>query len=52
MLLSENGELNLEDFSTLINSVPATMQIDLKTSNVPENVIRLDLNYGTTDLKN
>jgi DNA-binding protein Fis len=27
------------------------MQIDLKTSNVPENVIRLDLNYGTTDLK-
>ena len=51
VLLSENGELNLEDFSTLINSVPATMQIDLKTSNVPENVIRLDLNYGTTDLK-
>jgi len=44
VLLSENGELNLEDFSTLINSVPATMQIDLKTSNVPENVIRLDLN--------
>lgn len=28
VLLSENGELNLEDFSTLINSVPATMQID------------------------
>lgn len=51
VLLSENGELNLEDFSTLINSVPATMQIDLKTNNVPENVIRLDLNYGTTDLK-
>lgn len=51
VLLSENGELKLEDFSTLINSVPATMQIDLKTNNVPENVIRLDLNYGTTDLK-
>ena len=51
VLLSENGELNLDDFSTLINSVPATLQIDSKTDSVPENVIRLDLNYGTTDLK-
>jgi two-component system response regulator AtoC len=50
VLLSENGELNLNDFSTLINSVPATMQIN-DSIDIPTNVIRLDLNYGTTDLK-
>jgi len=51
VLLSENGELNLGDFSNLINSVPATIQTGIGNSDVPENVIRLDLNYGTTDLK-
>lgn len=51
ILLSENGELNLDDFSTLINSVPATLQLNSNIDEMPENVIRLDLNYGTTDLK-
>jgi two-component system response regulator AtoC len=51
ILLSENGELNLDDFSTLINSVPATLQLNSNLDEMPENVIRLDLNYGTTDLK-
>ena len=51
VLLSENGELNLSDFSSLINSVPATIQSNNNDDMLPENVIRLDLNYGTTDLK-
>lgn len=51
VLLSDNGELNLNDFSSLINSVPAAIQSNLNSDTVPENVIRLDLNYGTTDLK-
>ena len=51
VLLSEDGELNLGDFSNLINSVPATIQSNFDNSNIPDNVIRLDLNYGTTDLK-
>lgn len=50
VLLSENGELNLGDFSNLIKTVPATFS-STAGSEVPENVIRLDLNYGTTDLK-
>lgn len=51
VLLSENGELNLNDFSNLINSVPAIMELNPNNDTLPENVIRLDLNYGTTDLK-
>ena len=51
VLLSENGELKLSDFSSLINSVPATIQSNNNDDMLPKNVIRLDLNYGTTDLK-
>lgn len=51
VLLSENGELNLSDFSSLIDSVPAIIQSDSHDEKIPENVIRLNLNYGTTDMK-
>ena len=51
VLLSENGELALSDFSNLINSVPAVMQLNSSDGEIPENVIRMDINYGTTDLK-
>jgi two-component system response regulator AtoC len=51
ILLSETGELNLKDFSALINTVPVnTIQYDSQ-SEIPNNIIRMDLNYGTTDLK-
>ena len=51
VLLSENNELNLSDFSHLITSVPAIINLNSNNEKLPENVIRLDLNYGTTDLK-
>jgi two-component system, NtrC family, response regulator AtoC len=51
VLLSDNGELNLGDFANLINAVPATIESNFNNNEIPENVIRLDLNYGTTDLK-
>ena len=51
VLLTETGELNLKDFASLINSVPVNaIQYD-NTAEVPNNIIRMDLNYGTTDLK-
>ena len=51
VLLTETGELNLKDFASLINSVPINaIQYD-STAEVPNNIIRMDLNYGTTDLK-
>lgn len=51
VLLSDNGELKLEDFSGLINSVPISSQNSYSDIELPQNIIRLDLNYGTTDLK-
>lgn len=51
VLLSENGELTLNDFSNLINSVPAVVHLNSSDNDIPDNVIRMDLNYGTTDLK-
>lgn len=51
ILLTEDGELNLKDFSILINSVPVNATGYENEQEVPNSVIRMDLNYGTTDLK-
>ncbi len=51
ILLTEDGELNLKDFSILINSVPVNATGYENGQEVPNSVIRMDLNYGTTDLK-
>lgn len=51
VLLSENGELSLADFSNLINSVPVNIASKFKSDEIPANVIRMDLNYATTNLK-
>jgi DNA-binding NtrC family response regulator len=51
VLLSENGELAISDFSNLIKSIPTAMQFNSFDGEIPDNVIRMDLNYGITDLK-
>jgi two-component system response regulator AtoC len=51
VLLSEDGEIKLSDFANLIKTVPAVMELNKFDSEIPENVIRMDLNYGTTDIK-
>ena len=51
VLLSESGELDLKDFSNLINSVPVNaIQFDA-SQELPENIVRMDINYGTTDMR-
>ncbi len=51
VLLSDNGEIKVSDFSNLIKSVPAILELNKLESEIPDNVIRLDINYGTTDIK-
>jgi len=51
VLLSDDGELRLNDFSNLSNTVPAAAINLAHDKELPENVIRMDLNFGTTDLK-
>ncbi|MCZ7610745.1 MAG: sigma-54 dependent transcriptional regulator [Ignavibacterium sp.] len=51
VLLSDNGDLRLNDFSNLRHSVPAVTFNVEPDKQLPDNIIRLDLNFGTTDLK-
>lgn len=51
VLLSDDGDLRLSDFSNLSNTVPAAAINLAHDKELPENVIRMDLNFGTTDLK-
>ncbi|HMN50004.1 MAG TPA: sigma-54 dependent transcriptional regulator [Ignavibacteriaceae bacterium] len=51
VLLSEDGELNLKDFSNLINSVPINSIHPENDQEIPNNIIRMDINYGTVDIK-
>ena len=52
VLLSDNGKLKLNDFSNLAKSAQLDFQHTESYAKVPNNVIRLDVNYGTTVLRN
>ncbi|MDY0083833.1 MAG: sigma-54 dependent transcriptional regulator [Ignavibacteriaceae bacterium] len=51
VLLSDNGDLKLTDFSSLSNSVSAATSDTIPDNELPENIIRLDLSFGTTELR-
>lgn len=50
VLLSENGDLSLSDFTNLINAVPVVAN-NFKGDEIPSNIVRMDLNYATTNLR-
>jgi transcriptional regulator with PAS, ATPase and Fis domain len=51
VLLSEDKKLQLIDFANLINNVPLTVQDGITLVDIPSNIIRLDVNYGMTNLR-
>jgi len=51
VLLSEKEELTLSDFSTFSNSNRHFDKPPAQDEDLPNNIIRLDLNYGVTDLR-
>ncbi len=51
VLLTDNDELKMTDFSNIIKSGTVQADIAKSTTELPPQVIRLDLNYATTDLK-
>ena len=51
VLLTDSDELKMNDFSNIIKSAPIESEILKATEEIPPQVIRLDLNYATTDLK-
>ncbi len=51
VLLSEDKKLQMKDFLSLINNSPVLAQENLNSLQTPSNVIRLDINYGVTNLR-
>ena len=51
VLLSEDDKLKLNDFSNLIRSTQIDSREFTSNSTLPDNVIRLDVNYGTTAIR-
>jgi two-component system, NtrC family, response regulator AtoC len=51
VLLSEEKKLQMKDFASLISNIPLVAHENLNPLQVPSNVIRLDINYGVTNLR-
>ena len=54
VLLSEDYKLQIKDFSNLLNSLQKRVHEESKTDtdDVPFNIVRMDVNYGITSLRN
>jgi len=52
VLLCDDNKLQIKDFSSLINNVHSKTQEVVKNDDVPFNIVRMDVNYGITSLRN
>jgi DNA-binding NtrC family response regulator len=51
VLLSEDSKLMLRDFSNLIRNVSIDSRPGLQEEEVAQHLIKMDINYGATDLR-
>jgi two-component system response regulator AtoC len=51
VLLSEDGKISLKDFSNLIRTTQIDFQESESGEQIPDNIVRMDINYGTTGLR-
>ena len=52
VLLCDDQKLQIKDFSNLIDNVLSNTNDESKLEDVPLNIVRLDVNYGITSLRN
>jgi len=52
VLLSDDRKLQLKDFTNLTNSIRPKTHDEPKPDDIPFNIVRLDVNYGITTLRN
>ena len=52
VLLCDEQKLQIKDFANLLNNVKTKTYEVTKTDDVPFNIVRLDVNYGITSLRN
>ena len=51
VLLSDSGKINIDDFSNLIRTIQIDFQDSITSEKIPNNIVRMDINYGTTELR-
>ncbi len=51
VLLSDNDKISIDDFSNLIRTTQIEFQNNISSEKIPNNVVRMDINYGTTGLR-
>lgn len=52
VLLCDDRKLEIKDFSNLIDSARSKTNDESKQEDIPYNIVRLDVNYGITSLRN
>jgi two-component system response regulator AtoC len=52
VLLSDDRKLQIKDFTNLINNRWSSSHVESKLDEIPTNIVRLDVNYGITSLRN
>jgi DNA-binding NtrC family response regulator len=51
VLLSDSDKISIDDFSNLIRTTQIEFQDNISSEKIPTNVVRMDINYGTTGLR-
>ena len=51
VLLSDSDKISIDDFSNLIRTTQIEFQDNISSEKIPNNVVRMDINYGTTGLR-
>jgi two-component system response regulator AtoC len=52
VLLSDDKKLQIKDFTNLINNIWTSAHTESKSDEIPASIVRLDVNYGITSLRN
>jgi DNA-binding NtrC family response regulator len=51
VLLSDSEKIAIDDFSNLIRTTQIEFQDSIKSEKIPSNIVRMNINYGTTGLR-
>lgn len=51
VLLSDDGKVSLSDFANLVRTTQIDFHDSESNKQIPENIVRMDVNYGTTGLR-
>jgi transcriptional regulator with PAS, ATPase and Fis domain len=51
VLLSDSGKIGIDDFSNLIRTNQIEFEDNIESEKIPNNIVRININYGTTGLR-